>query len=162
MLKSITKKIIGKDDISKEFYIKIFIIQKKFIILISFFANLIIIYNISKKAKINTDNRINFFNEDNINFSGYNTTIKAVAIYNIKFNSINEIKINNKFIKLLKQQIKLALSHGIYGFAFYKYWPCSIKYINSPIDIIIQYKSLKIKFLIILEKKETEILKKVI
>ena len=81
-MKSISIKILGNDDISKELFIKIYIIQKKFIILISFFANLIFIYNISKKVKLNTDNKIQFFKEDNINFSEYNTPIKAIAIYN--------------------------------------------------------------------------------
>ena len=157
-MKSISIKILGNDDISKELFIKIYIIQKKIIVLFSFCANLIIIYNISKKVKINTDNKIQFFKEDNINFSEYNTTIKAIAIYNN--NLIKETEANNKFIKQLKQNIKLALSHGIYGFAFYKYWSNSINNTNSPADIIIRYKSLKIKFLIVLEKNENENLNK--
>ena len=65
--------------------------------------------------------------EDNIDFSEYSTTVKPIAIYKSDIDiENNNVNINNlkfdsyeKKIKRIKEEINLAKSHGIYGFAFY-------------------------------------------
>ena len=82
------------------------------------------------------DNHIILY-ENNHDFSKFKTDIKAIAIYNpfiilnvIKKNKTNDIElestrvrgnnnthINNTGVSIIKKQIELAKSHGLYGFA---------------------------------------------
>ena len=111
------------------------------------------------KQKINIDNPMVFYYEDNIDFFDYSTTIKPIAIYNSNENlknynlNIYGSNINNSLIALkkLEEDINFAKSHGIYGFAFYYIF---INENNSYIDnlkIILNNKYLKIHFLLIFE-----------
>ena len=85
-------------------------------------------YLLLSKKEISIDNAIEYGKQDNINFSEYKSTIKPIAIYNLKrdstydhiyYNKLNQNKVKHiNFIQLYKQ-INLAKSHGIYGIAFY-------------------------------------------
>ena len=111
------------------------------------------------KKKIDTDNIMQIDKEENIDFSHYSTTIKAIAIYNSNINLSNECKnesktqINNIYYKTvkLKEYINLARSHGIYGFAFYYYCFHNLYFSNELIDIILKNKNLKFNFLLLIE-----------
>ena len=114
------------------------------------------------KKEINIENPIKYF-ENDLDFSGYSTTIKPIAIYNLDSNIMdynpNNI-INDKQLKEenlvltneLEELIHFTKSHGIYGFAFYYslYHDNKISYLL--LENIIKNKSLKINFLIIIEK----------
>ena len=94
--------------------------------------------------------------EDNIDFSEYSTTVKPIAIYKSDIDiENNNVNINNlkfdsyeKKIKRIKEEINLAKSHGIYGFAFYYSLFFKIKFQFEP-DIILQNKNLEINFFLI-------------
>ena len=100
--------------------------------------------------------------ENNIDFSNYSTDIKEIAIYLPNFYSykdndfLNSLKnvtpkykghhqprvldknyIDNYDLKLvIKKQIELAKSHGIYGFAIYYYWFSGKTIFDKPLNII--------------------------
>ena len=130
--------------------IKIIII---YLIFSSFFCNYYNYY----------DNNISLsYYENNIDFSNYSTDIKEIAIYLPNFYSykdkdlLNSLKnvtpkykghhqprvldknyIDNYDLKLvLKKQIELAKSHGIYGFAIYYYWISGKTIFDKPLNII--------------------------
>ena len=69
---------------------------------------------------INIDNSMKCDKQDNLDFSGYSTNIKAIILYNPKNKLLTE---NDNTIKELEEQINLAKNHGIYGFGFYHFWP---------------------------------------
>ena len=52
-------------------------------------------------------------------------------------------------LKAIKKQVKLAKSHGIYGFGIYYYWFSGKKLLEKPIDIFIEHSSIKFNFLLI-------------
>ena len=86
--------------------------------LLAFIGILFIIYN---NNIIKIDNLINeSFTQDNQDFSQYNQNHKFIALYySDTNNSINNYYKLNKNInndKMIEEQIKLAKSHGIYGF----------------------------------------------
>ena len=70
------------------------------------------------QEEIEINNRMQFTKEEDIDFSGYSTTIKPIAIYLPETNSINDTNKNYIFEKI-KSHINLAKNHGIFGFAFY-------------------------------------------
>jgi len=131
-------------------FIKIIII---FLIFSSFFYNYYNYY----------DNNISLsYYENNIDFSNYSTDIKEIAIYLPNFysykdkdllNSLNNVTpkfkghhqprifdknyLGNYDLKMvLKKQINLAKSHGIYGFAIYYYWFSGKTIFDKPLNII--------------------------
>ena len=142
----------------------IFIIIIKILILLFLFLFLInIIF-----AKYDNNNTSIFY-ENNIDFSNYSTDIKAIAIYlpNYTFfysnkscdplaffqnvtpkykghhqpRILNKNFINNNNLRLLlKKQIKLAKSHGIYGFAVYYYWFSGKNMFDKPLTKIYKNK----------------------
>ena len=158
--------------------IKIFFInEKKFynkLILLFLKITFVLIFSVLEvrdilkeflKKEIETDNLMSHEKEKNIDFSQYSTTIKPIAIYNYGTNIINETKnINNSEIniedieiKKLEEQIILAKTHGIYGFAFYYF---CFEYKNSSnkfLNIILKNKNFKINFLLIVEINSTKI-----
>ena len=110
------------------------------------------------KTEIILDNKLNLSKEDNIDFSRYNTSIKAIVLYNSNIIIINETNEeeknylnNDELINNIKNQITLAKNHGIYGFAFHYYWSPDKKLVNIPLDLIISNKELKINFFLMIE-----------
>ena len=111
------------------------------------------------KQKINIDNPMVFYYEDNIDFFDYSTTIKPIAIYNSNENlknynlNIYGSNINNSLIALkkLEEDINFAKSHGIYGFAFYYIFLNENNSYYDNLKIILHNKHLKIHFLLIFE-----------
>ena len=114
------------------------------------------------------DNNISLsYYENNIDFSNYSTDIKEIAIYLPNFYSykdkdlLNSLKnvtpkykghhqprvldknyIENYDLKMvLKKQIELAKSHGIYGFAIYYYWFSGKTIFDKPLNIIYKNKN---------------------
>ena len=118
--------------------------------------------------------------EKNANFSGYSTSIKAIALYipKIKFileydfykdfyskrNLVEEInktkdiieKENNNNFENIEKQIELAKMHGIYGFGIYYYYNYYLdkSYYNDPLDTIYERKNIDFHYLIILKYNE--------
>ena len=111
------------------------------------------------------NNVILAFYENNIDFSNYSTDIKEIAIYLPNFYSYNgsytykdkeflknetpKYKghhqprvLDKKYIEnydlktVLKKQIELAKSHGVYGFAIYYYWFSGKTILDKPLNII--------------------------
>ena len=52
-------------------------------------------------------------------------------------------------ISVIKKQIHLAKSHGIYGFAIYYYWFSGKRLLEKPINILLNNKDIKFPFLLI-------------
>ena len=50
---------------------------------------------------------------------------------------------------IIKKQVELAKSHGIYGFGIYYYWFSGKRLLEKPLDIFINHKEIKFKFLLI-------------
>ena len=50
---------------------------------------------------------------------------------------------------IIKKQVELAKSHGIFGFAIYYYWFSGKKLLEKPLDIYLNDKSIKFPFLLI-------------
>ena len=113
--------------------------------------------------------------ENNIDFSQYSTSIKAIALYEPHHNyyytrNLFEEKekviitksseINNNFLYLdnFINQVELAKSHGIYGFGFYYYYSyyTSLEKINEKIDIIYNNKSIDFNYLLILTESQED------
>ena len=59
--------------------------------------------------------------------------------------------------ELIKNQVNLAKSHNIYGFAFYYYWFSGIKIFNEAINIFLKNKENEIHFLIIWKNSNYEL-----
>ena len=149
-----------------------------------FFA--LFIHQNEKKKILEIDNQIDFF-ENNFDFSGYSSDIKAIALYLPQFHIIEE---NDKFWgkgftewvnvrkakplykghyqprkpgdpkdyleyyelttkEVLKKQIKLAKSHGIYGFGIYYYWFSGKTLLDKPLKILLYNKDIDCRFLLI-------------
>ena len=104
-------------------YLKIVII---FSSLIFFTRNFFILF---LRTSIDIDNSMKSDKEDNFDFSGYSTNIKAIVLYNPMNKLINNISSNRMLtpngntIKEIEDQINLVKNHGIYGFGFYYFWP---------------------------------------
>ena len=50
---------------------------------------------------------------------------------------------------IIKKQVKLAKSHGIYGFGIYYYWFSGKKLLEKPLDIYLENKDINFPFLLI-------------
>ena len=111
--------------------------------------------NIKETIKVEIDNifEVSSYEKD-INFSNYLSDIKPIAIYHSEFNNINNLTINNQrneniqIIDLFKEQVNLAKSHGIFGFAIYYIYEYS-KEDYKLLDLFLENKSLNFSFLII-------------
>ena len=64
-----------------------------------------------------------------------------------KLNYLDYYELTNSSI--IKKQIQLAKSHGIYGFAIYYYWFSGKKLLEKPLDLYLNDKSLNFPFLLI-------------
>ena len=113
---------------------------------------------LKSKTEIVINNKIGLIKEDNKDFSNYNTSIKAIALFNQNILNIDEINdeeknyFNNKvIINKIENQINLAKNHGIYGFAFNYFWSSDKKVINDPLDLIKSNLNLEINFFLIFE-----------
>ena len=115
------------------------------------------------------DNHMNLY-ENNHDFSKFKTDIKAIAIYNpfINWNMIIKIKTNdieseltrersNNYthiittsVNIIKKQIQLAKSHGLYGFAI-NYNGNSYKYEMDSLLDIFNNNEINFHFFLILE-----------
>ncbi len=49
-------------------------------------------------------------------------------------------------IETLRAQVKLARSHGIYGFCFYYYWFSGKRLMEKPVDMLLQHPEIDINF----------------
>ena len=105
------------------------------------------------------DNEMNItYYENNIDFSKYSTNIKLIAIYLPNFYSLKFLKKGKPSYKghhqpripdinyynlenylIIKRQIQLAKSHGIFGFGIYFYWFSGKTIFDKPLNFI--YKS---------------------
>ena len=110
--------------------------------------------------------------ENNINYSNYTTSIKAIALYNpkISFSLIydtykdfnyqrklsEEKEEENLNIKNVENEIELAKSHGIYGFGIYYYFNyySSLEIFNNPLDIIFNNKNIDFNYFLILKSED--------
>ena len=140
-----------KSDRFKEFCLSYFTLKNKTIFCI--FLSLIIISSslFFIKTEVNIDN-IYFSNEKSMDFSQYETSIKAIALYHSKNHLLSEkdnILKNITNIEKFNNDINLAKSHGIYGFFFYYYFEPEKELFNEPLDIIIDNKNIDINFLLI-------------
>ena len=52
-------------------------------------------------------------------------------------------------IETIKKQVKLAKSHGIYGFGIYYYWFSGKRLLELPLNILLNNKDIKIKYFLI-------------
>ena len=133
--------------------------MKKILILIFIFLLAKDFFIFFLKKEIRIDNVIKYVKEDNIDFTDYYSSIKPIAIYNFNINYIDDnlnhnktqLNINDILNKQMVQEIKLAKSHGIYGFAFYYFYSNDIQVSNEPLDLFINDKKLKINFLLLIE-----------
>ena len=64
-----------------------------------------------------------------------------------KINYLDYYKLTNASI--IKKQVELAKSHGIYGFAIYYYWFSGKKLLEKPLNIYLNDKSIDFHFLLI-------------
>ena len=147
LIKKIKYKIIKYIIIIKIIFIFINCLQLFYFYLSSLFNH---------NSYVDIDNIINItYYENNINYSNYSTNIKLIAIYVPNFYSINNSNLVTKkdfncqkgdknFFdnynlannQVIKKQIELAKSHGIYGFAIYYYWFCGKTIFDKPLNII--------------------------
>lgn len=63
------------------------------------------------------------------------------------FGYLNYYDLTN--IEVIKTQVKLAKSHGIYGFGIYYYWFSGKKLLKKPIELFIKYSNINFRFLLI-------------
>ena len=56
-------------------------------------------------------------------------------------------------IKVFEKQVKLAKSHGIYGFGIYYYWLSGKKVLQNPLNLFIKYSHIEFHFLLIWENE---------
>ena len=52
-------------------------------------------------------------------------------------------------IEVIKKQVELAKSHGIYGFGIYYYWFSGKRLLEKPLDLFLNNKDIDFKFLLI-------------
>ena len=133
-------------------YFKLIIISFSLI----FFTRNLFLYFSQEEIEIN--NRMQFTKEEDIDFSGYSTTIKPIAIYLPETNSINDTNKNYIFEKI-KSHINLAKNHGIFGFAFYYFLSDNnYNYFNEFLDLYIEEESLDTPFLLIINNENNDVL----
>lgn len=64
-----------------------------------------------------------------------------------KLNYLEYYELTNS--NIIKKQIQLAKTHGIYGFGIYYYWFSGKRLLEKPLDLYLNDKSLKFPFLLI-------------
>ena len=64
-----------------------------------------------------------------------------------KFGYLNYYDLSS--LKAIESQIKLAKSHGIYGFGIYYYWFSGKQLLEKPLNIFIKYSNIEFHFLLI-------------
>ena len=83
--------------------------------------------------------------------------IKPIILYYPKINPLfnNKDILNNlSYIEEIKNHIKVAKLFCIYGFGIFYYWEPNNIIFNIPLDLIIENRNLKIKFLLIWKNEE--------
>ena len=109
-----------------------------------------IFVTLKESIKVDIDNKfeISLF-ENNVNFSNYISDLKPIAIYFFEYMFYNKFsQYKSKSINdTLLEQIDLAKSHGIYGFAFYYYMDKNGY--NYLLNIFIQNVNINFGFLLI-------------
>jgi len=145
--------------IIKENYYIIYIFIKYIFFLFIYlflFSYKYIYINIKEKIKVEIDNILEVSSyEKDINFSNYLSEIKPIAIYHSEFININNLPINiqkNENMQIndiFKEQINLAKSHGIFGFAIYYIFENSKEEQYKIFDFFLEKKSINFSFLII-------------
>ena len=124
---------------------------------ITFLIEFVLVIDINKVIKI--DNLINeSFYQENQNFTKFNQKYKTIALYYPNYN----IHVNNHYYKtkkdiinnnLLKEQVKLAKSHGVYGFGIIFNWlnqPC---FNETILNLFANINKLNFSFCLILSKE---------
>ena len=155
--KSLTKEIFidKKEDKSDKFNTLLF--SKKFLniikIIVIFFSLMFFIRTIhilNLKEDIIMNNKDICYKEENFDFSGYTSSIKPIAFYNIENENISNIN-NKEIVKNLTDQINFAKNHGIYGYGFYFFLNIKNIIYNKYIEIFLENENLNIPFLLILK-----------
>ena len=90
---------------------------------------------------------LNIKNESRINKNNFDSTDSD------KYNNVYLRYYNMNDIYLLQNQINLAKSHGIYGFAIFYIWFYEKKLFEKPIDLFLNNKNILFNFLLILENQ---------
>ena len=55
----------------------------------------------------------------------------------------------SSYLEVIKKQVELAKSHGIYGFGIYYYWFSGKRLLEKPLDLFLNNKDIDFKFLLI-------------
>ena len=77
-----------------------------------------------------------------------------------KYININNYDISK--LDIIENQIKLAKSHGIYGFAIYYYWFSGKKIYNKPLNLIFENKKINFHFFLIWKNNDLKINNKLV
>ncbi len=120
--------------------------------------------------------------EENVDFTGYTTDIKTLALYLPQFHTFpendawwgkgftewtNVRKGRPRYeghdqpriphddlgyydlsdVETLKKQVRLAKSHGVYGFAIYYYWFSGHRLLEKPLDLLLEHKEIDMPFM---------------
>ena len=56
---------------------------------------------------------------------------------------------DTRYEKMVKKQVELARSHGIYGFGIYYYWFSGKKFLDETIDLFLESKKIKFPYFLI-------------
>ena len=121
-------------------------------------------YNYSSPIKIISIYYPEFLNISNYLENEFNIDENMINLFNQSYKEFQikdnkSINYSNKTsnIQLIKNQINLAKSHGIYGFAFYYYWFSGKKIYNEAINIFFEKKEINTYFLIIWKNTNYEL-----
>ena len=76
-----------------------------------------------------------------------------------KFGNLGYYKLSDIF--MFQNQINLAKSHGIYGFAIYYYWNYKKILLEKPLELFLKNKNIDFHFLLIFENKISNFTRKV-
>ena len=138
--------------------------------------------SIKGRTYIDIDN-LYYLYEKNIDFSNFTTDIKTIAFYSPEFfykenlnnqsyilNAKSKYKGHNQprkplddesyllngtssYLEIIQKQVKLAKSHGIYGFAIYYYWSIDKIFFEKPLKIILENKNIDFPFFLVWKNK---------
>ena len=102
----------------------------------------------------------NIFNNLNNSYFDENiksSFIKSQNLFQIKCDNENYCPLKNSNFEIIKEQVKLAKEHGIYGFAIFYYWFSGTKLYDEELNIFIENKEINFHFLIIWKNDNYEI-----